>query len=568
LFIFTAGASAEPASQPAGQGSTDWPQWRGPTRDGIAPAGPKLLDTWPAEGPKLLWKSEPIPSGPDGGAGSVVVAGEKVFLFASIRRDASSDPQRIQAVLKQVLGDMGWLEGVPDALAKKIEEERLSDKRAKTAGGNPLKGYLREFIATLEPETAKKYGGWVSTRLVGGRGTIGWEALGKLAGLQDKSFPTIDAFNKAAELAAAAEAGAAQKLATAMKAKLFNYTDSVFCWEAATGKELWKNEIPTWRRGQEDMGNWGASGTPSIVGDRCYVQGGAGLYCLSVKEGKVLWQTKTAFSHSSPLVAGGKVFVCSSTADVGHGQMPLTAYSAETGQTIWTQPKLASDEGTSAVLWSQAGKQYLLCNAVGYWTGMKGPGLFCLDPEKGEIIWRLPEVGGGASSSSPALCGDLAVVDGGRGTQAVQLAPQGGTLLWTTPPSIWRAPSALVYQGHAYLVNSSFMRCLDLKTGAIKWERKEVNNHYASPILADGKIICPTGGRDHNYYILLQATPEKFEELGSLGKVPNGKHIGACCTSPALADGKLYLRLENGVACYDLTEAGNKPIATSSSDRP
>jgi len=52
----------------------DWPQWRGPTRDGIAPAGPKLLDTWPKGGPQLVWKSEPIPSGAKGGAGSVVVA--------------------------------------------------------------------------------------------------------------------------------------------------------------------------------------------------------------------------------------------------------------------------------------------------------------------------------------------------------------------------------------------------------------------------------------------------------------------------------------------------------------
>ena len=48
----------------------DWPQWRGPTRDGIAPSGPKLADTWPEGGPKLLWRAEGIPSGPDGGVRS------------------------------------------------------------------------------------------------------------------------------------------------------------------------------------------------------------------------------------------------------------------------------------------------------------------------------------------------------------------------------------------------------------------------------------------------------------------------------------------------------------------
>ena len=35
----------------------DWPQWRGPNRDGVAPKSPALADSWPAEGPKKLWES-------------------------------------------------------------------------------------------------------------------------------------------------------------------------------------------------------------------------------------------------------------------------------------------------------------------------------------------------------------------------------------------------------------------------------------------------------------------------------------------------------------------------------
>src|SRR5262245_53582335 len=33
----------------------DWPQWRGPKRDGIS-AETNLIKEWPADGPKLLWK--------------------------------------------------------------------------------------------------------------------------------------------------------------------------------------------------------------------------------------------------------------------------------------------------------------------------------------------------------------------------------------------------------------------------------------------------------------------------------------------------------------------------------
>ena len=33
----------------------DWPQWRGPNRDGIC-SETGLLKSWPADGPKLLWE--------------------------------------------------------------------------------------------------------------------------------------------------------------------------------------------------------------------------------------------------------------------------------------------------------------------------------------------------------------------------------------------------------------------------------------------------------------------------------------------------------------------------------
>ena len=42
--------------------STDWPQWRGPNRDGISQEK-GLLKEWAGEGPKLLWKIEDAGSG-------------------------------------------------------------------------------------------------------------------------------------------------------------------------------------------------------------------------------------------------------------------------------------------------------------------------------------------------------------------------------------------------------------------------------------------------------------------------------------------------------------------------
>lgn len=56
------------------ESSTGWPQWRGPQRDGRAPAGPFRTD-WDREPPKVLWE---IPSGL--GFGSFAVTGGKLYI--------------------------------------------------------------------------------------------------------------------------------------------------------------------------------------------------------------------------------------------------------------------------------------------------------------------------------------------------------------------------------------------------------------------------------------------------------------------------------------------------------
>jgi len=53
---------------PAVAGAADWPQWRGPQRNGVAESGPQrngvaesgppLATTWPDGGPKRVWLSE------------------------------------------------------------------------------------------------------------------------------------------------------------------------------------------------------------------------------------------------------------------------------------------------------------------------------------------------------------------------------------------------------------------------------------------------------------------------------------------------------------------------------
>ena len=75
-LVLTAAADSQgPTPTLVGSAASDWPQWRGPHRDGIS-AETGLLQAWPEGGPKLLWKV----TGIGRGYSSPVVAAGKVFV--------------------------------------------------------------------------------------------------------------------------------------------------------------------------------------------------------------------------------------------------------------------------------------------------------------------------------------------------------------------------------------------------------------------------------------------------------------------------------------------------------
>jgi len=58
--------------------TSDWPQWRGPERNGISQES-GLLKQWPAEGPKLLWQVNDIGDG----YSTPAVVGKRIYLMSN-----------------------------------------------------------------------------------------------------------------------------------------------------------------------------------------------------------------------------------------------------------------------------------------------------------------------------------------------------------------------------------------------------------------------------------------------------------------------------------------------------
>jgi hypothetical protein len=70
--------------------AADWPQWRGPNRDGIC-SETGLLKSWPEEGPKILWEL----TGLGTGYSSVAVVGGRLYTMG----DIDVESKKVQCVL-------------------------------------------------------------------------------------------------------------------------------------------------------------------------------------------------------------------------------------------------------------------------------------------------------------------------------------------------------------------------------------------------------------------------------------------------------------------------------------
>ena len=76
-FCFSGVFATRPAKLAAS--NSDWPQWRGPNRDGVSNET-GLLKQWPKEGPKLLWQMNDIGDG----YSSPAVVGNRIYLMSNI----------------------------------------------------------------------------------------------------------------------------------------------------------------------------------------------------------------------------------------------------------------------------------------------------------------------------------------------------------------------------------------------------------------------------------------------------------------------------------------------------
>lgn len=276
--------------------------------------------------------------------------------------------------------------------------------------------------------------------------------------------------------------------------------ETVWCLDAATGKEVWKHSYPA----------------PLI--DRFY-EGGPG---------------------ATPTVRGGKVFTYSK-----HGR--LHCYEAATGKLVWSRDMMAEAGLDAPPEWGFACSPYFLSDDT---LLIEAGPTFALDAATGSVRWK-------GERFTPAYGTPKAFTAGGRKLLAVMkteglavLEAANGKTVATAP---WKtsfdttATTPIIHDGLIFISTGYDRGCalFELAGDQLKqrYEHKAMCNHMNNSVLLDGHLYGFDGtahrGRPTEFVCLEFATSKER------WRVPSSAGLG-CGSVMATADGTLLILSERG----------------------
>jgi len=326
--------------------------------------------------------------------------------------------------------------------------------------------------------------------------------------------------------------------------------------DAASGRELWAVLMcPAKYSGGGDSGGGGDGprSTPTYSDGLVYVYDSQLLLqCLDARDGRVVWSKDIVKEFAgrniswqsavSPVVDGKVVFVPGG----GAGQS-LLAFDKKTGAVIW---KAQDDKMTHAtpVVATIGGVRQLVC--------FMQKGMLSVEIATGKALWNYPFKYVTSTAASPVICGDLVYCSAGYGVGAglVRITRDGSAF---TATEVWRKEDKLVNHwstpvfkdGYLYGIfgfkeyNKAALKCYELQTGKEMWSKEGYGP--GNVILVDNHLLALG---DRGQLVLVKAAPKSYQEISRLQAVG-----GKCWTTPAYAEGQIYVRSTTEGVCLDAT---------------
>jgi outer membrane protein assembly factor BamB len=273
----------------------------------------------------------------------------------------------------------------------------------------------------------------------------------------------------------------------------------VGCYDAQTGKEKWTRKFSEFE-GKVGGYNWGYSESVLIVGDLAVVSPGGKCFMVALNKstGETVWQSEGfgPAQYSSPI----HVVYQDVPMIINGSHKGLIAVHAKTGKTLWTQ-EFAKDNVASVPTPAFA-------DGYVFWAAGYGQGGICL---------KLSASGGQVTATEAWRTDDMDCHHGGY----------------------------VIVDGYIYGNHREKWTCLELKSGNKKWEAKGVGK--GSVCWADGMLYL--FGEKNGKAALATCAPNGLEMKGALqvsGEGPSWAH-------PVVAGGRLYLRYDDNLYCFDVT---------------
>ena len=316
----------------------------------------------------------------------------------------------------------------------------------------------------------------------------------------------------------------------------------VLAFDANTGKQLWRAHtgIPF----RESKGD-GPRGTPTVDGDRLYALAADGmLVCLETATGKTIWgfnivdRFRGRVPHwgisESPLVDGDRVIVTP-----GGPGAAVVALDKMSGKLLW-QSQSGSAAYSSPMVYDAGGSRRVVVFTADAAMG--------LDLGSGKLLWRYERVANGtANIATPIVHGGEIFLSSDYGTGCVLLKASAGgdaSEVYFNRDMRNHYSTSVLVGDYLYGFSSSILTAMKFQTGEVAWRDRSVGK--GSLIYADRHLYALG---EEGVVGLVEATPAGYREISRF-EIPKGGF--PTWSQPVIANGKLYLRDQDNLFCYNI----------------
>ena len=318
-----------------------------------------------------------------------------------------------------------------------------------------------------------------------------------------------------------------------------------------TGAILWRCPLaPAYTNSMGD----GPRATPTISNGTIFAYTGEGiLAAVQATDGQLLWTQHPVRSHKgkpaeygmacSPLVVKEQVIVT-----IGAPEATVASYDVKTGALNWK-----SGAGHSCGYSSPA---LLVVSETAQVVVFSGDAVLGIDPQEGSVQWEHAYVTDyNCNIAVPqSIHGDIFVSAGeNHGSTLLAVSPAGQvTARWESQgmKSVLRNEwqTSVLLGGFLYGFDNvgsagpvTHLTCIDAATGDVRWQQKRFGK--GNLIAADGKLWISTMDGE---LVLVAARSDQFTELSRAQVIQTTRQ------SPVIASGRLYLRDNAEIVCFDI----------------